>query len=70
MREVQIQRLFYSLMGGCKVKIIEKARIPKVIMDYSIIRTGPGLLNPIFSFHDSLMAKNWKDYKSLQKLFI
>lgn len=60
MRKVQIQRLLYSLMEGCKAKIIEKAIIPKVIMD--IIRAGPVLLNSIFSFHDFLMTKNWKDY--------
>ena len=52
MKKAQIQRLFYSLMGDRKAKIIEKARIPKVIMDYSIIRTDPVFLNPIFSFYD------------------
>lgn len=34
-------------MGDYKAKIIEKARIPKVIVDHSIIRTGPGFLYPI-----------------------
>lgn len=56
-------------MGDCKAKL-EKARVPKGIMDYRIIRTGPVRLDPIFSFHDFLMTKKWKDYKSPQKLFL
>lgn len=61
MSKAQMQRCFYPLMGGCKAKIVQKARIHKMIMDYSIIRTGPVLLDTIVSFHDFLMTKEWKD---------
>lgn len=70
MRKPQIQKCFYPLMGGCKAKIMEKARVSYVVMGYSITRTEPVLLEPILSFHEFLMTEKWKDYKLLQKLFL